>query len=315
MKAVILDANTLGDDISFEEIEKLCELTVYPNTKPGEITEHAYSADCVIINKVKLEKQYLEKLPNLKLICITATGYDNVDLSYCRSHKIAVCNVKGYSTDSVALITVAQALSLIKHIGIFDKYVKCGAYTKSGVQNRLTPVFHETAGKTWGIVGYGNIGKEVARIAKSLGFNVLYFKKTPDGSKECVELDELLQKSDVVSLHLPANEQTVGIISKQKLALMKSTAILINAARGSVTDEAAVADAVISGKIAGFASDVYTIEPLDSNHPFNSLYSYDNVILTPHMAWGAYEARKRLISEIALNIDSFEKGEKRNRVD
>ncbi len=315
MKTVILDAKTLGDDMSFSSLEKVCSLTVYGATAPGEIQDRARGAECIIINKVKLTAEILEKLPYLKLICITATGFDNVDVKWCSAHGVAVCNVCGYSTQSVALITVSLALSLINHLPSFDSYVKSGLYTQSGIQNKLTPVFHEPSALTWGVIGYGDIGKEVARIAESFGFSVLYCRNTPDGAQNCVNIDELLTKSDVVSLHVPANAKTVNLINKERLEKMRDGAVLVNAARGAVTDEAAVADAVLSGKLSGFATDVYTTEPFPCGHPFEKLRSLDNVVFTPHMAWGAYEARVRLISEVALNISAFLSGSFRNRVD
>ncbi len=314
MKTVILDANTLGDDITLSAIKDVCDLEVRQKTAQHDIANKAYGFECIITNKCKLYSDTLEKLPDLKLICVTATGYDNVDIDYCKAHSIAVCNVKGYSTDSVALVTVSSALSLITHLTVFDKYVKSCEYTKSGVQNRLTPVFHETKGKVWGVIGYGAIGKEVARIASALGFDILYYKKTHDGAENCVDLQTLLKNSDVVSLHVPANSETIKMIDKNALNLMKPTAILVNAARGAVTDEEAVTEAILNGKISGFATDVYSVEPIPEGHPFEKLYRHDNVLFTPHMAWGAYQARQRLIDEIALNIKSFENGENRNRV-
>ncbi len=315
MKTIILDANTLGGDMSLKSIQDVCDLEIRDKTEQDDIANVAQGYECIITNKRKLYADTLRQLPSLKLICVTATGYDNVDVDYCKAHNIAVCNVKGYSTSSVALVTISSALSLITHLSIFDKYVKCGDYTKSGVQNRLTPVFHETKGKVWGVIGYGAIGKEVARIASSLGFDILYFKKTPDGEKNCVDLQTLLKNSDVVSLHVPANSETIKMIDKNALNLMKPTSILVNAARGAVTDEEAVTEAILNEKIAGFATDVYSVEPIPQGHAFEKLYGHDNVLFTPHMAWGAYEARQRLIDEIALNIKSFENGENRNRVD
>ena len=315
MKTVILDAKTLGDDIVFDRLERSCELTVYPSTPKELIVPRLCGAECVILNKVRLTEDILSALPSLKLICVTATGFDNIDVAYCARNSVAVCNVRGYSTDSVALITVSLALSLYCKLKSFDSYVKSGEYTKSGIQNRLTPTFNEVGGKTWGVAGYGSIGKEVARIAKALGFDVLYFRKTSDGNPDCVGLDELLRRSDIISLHVPANSETIGMISRERLQTVKNGALLINAARGAVTDEAAVADAVLSGKLGGFATDVYSTEPLPSGHPFEKLYGLDNVLLTPHMAWGAYEARVRLIDEVAQNIESFVSGGFRNRID
>ncbi len=315
MRIAILDANTLGEDIGFSGVEQLGELYVYPKTSKEQIPQRLKGIDCVVFNKVKLTADVLEKCTDLKLCCVTATGYDNIDVDYCRKHNIAVCNVKGYSTQSVALVTVASVLSLVTHLPEYDRHVKSGKYSKGGVQNRLVPVYHELCGKTWGIVGLGDIGKAVAKVAQSFGCKVLAFKRTPTDEYNCVDLSTLMENSDIISVHLPANSETVGIISREKIAKMKKNAILVNAARGAVIDEEAVTDAILENRISGFATDVYSIEPVPSGHCYEKLYGCDNVILTPHMAWGAYEARVRLIDEICENIISFLRGGTRNRVE
>jgi len=314
MNIAILDAATLGDDMEFSCFEKLGTVSVFTKTAPEDITAHLQNSDCAILNKVKLSAEILEALPSLRLICITATGFDNVDVSYCASHGIAVCNVAGYSTQSVAQLTVAFVLSLANNLTIFDEYVKSGDYTKSGIHNRLTPVFHEVCGKTWGIVGFGNIGKQVARVAQSLGCRVIAFKRAHEEGAECVSLEELMERSDIISVHLPSSGETAGIISREMIGRMKKSAILINVARGAVIDEEAVTEALEEGNIAGFASDVYTTEPFPKAHPYSRLSEYRNVLLTPHMAWGTYEARVRLLEEVALNIESFVSGGTRSRV-
>ncbi len=314
MNITILDSKNIGLDIDYSELEKCGNLTIYQATLPEEIISHAQNADCLIFNKIRFTSDILSKLPNLKLICVTATGYDNVDVQYCKNNSIALCNVVGYSTNSVAQITVALALSLYSKLSVYDKYVKNTSYTKSNSANLLSPTFNEIYGKTWGIVGYGNIGKAVAKVARALGCNVIAFSRTPKEDVQNVSLDELLCKSNIVSLHLPASDETQAIINKERLSLMKKDAVLINVARGAITDEDAIADAIISENLGGFATDVYTKEPFDENHPFNKILSHDNVILTPHMAWAGIEARERLIGEIAQNIKSFQKGENRNRI-
>ena len=251
----------------------------------------------------------------LALIAETATGFDNIDLPYCRRHGIAVANVKGYSTDCVAQLTAALALSLIMHLGEYSAYVRDGSYSSSGLFNLLTPPFHELRGKTWGIVGGGNIGTRVAQIAAALGCRVLVYQRHPHPDFPTVSLDELCAGSDILSLHVPLNEGTKELINAAFLEKMKPGALLINVARGGVTDEAAVAQAVLSGKLGGFAADVYTVEPFPAGHPFDAIRSLPNVILTPHMAWGGVETRQRLLDEIAENIRVFLGGGIRNRVD
>ncbi len=314
MKIAILDSSTLGEDITFECLNSLGTLTVYEKTSPEQASQRLKGVDCAILNKVKLTADILSKADNLKLICLTATGFDNVDTAYCKEHGIAVCNVEGYSTQSVSQLTVSMALSLINHLTEFDKYVKSGEYSASGIQNKLTPVFNEICGKTWGIVGLGNIGKRVASIAQALGCKVIAFKRTAVENYNCVDLDTLMSQSDIISVHIPSSKETVGIISRERIAMMKERAILINVARGNVIDEAAVADAICLGSLYGYGCDVYSTEPFSSDHPYNRILKHDNVILTPHMAWGGYETRLKLINEVAENIRFFLEGKSRNRV-
>jgi glycerate dehydrogenase len=315
MKITILDAGTLGDDMDFSLFEKLGELEVYPSTSQSELAERIENTDVIIVNKIKLNHTNLGAAANLKLICVTATGYDNIDLDYCRAHKIAVCNVKGYSTNSVAQLTVSMALTLVNNLKSFDKYVHSHKYTESGVQNHLKPTFHEISGMTWGIVGLGNIGKRVADIAKAMGANIIAYTRTDNPLYECVGIDELCEKSDIISVHTPLNEQTKNLINKARIEKMKKNTIFINVARGAVADEAALTEAVKSGRIGGIGIDVYSAEPMTADSPYNEILEMENVIFTPHMAWGAYEARVRCMEEIEKNINACFSGKNRNRVD
>lgn len=315
MKISVLDKSTLGKDIDLSPITSIGEVSIYDKTLACEVSEHIGESEVIILNKVKVNEENLSENKNLKLICITATGYDNVDIEYCKKRGIAVCNVCGYSTDSVAQLTVSMVLSLIMHLSSYDSYVKDGRYEKSGVQNYLTPTFHEIKSMTWGVVGYGNIGKKVAEIAKAFGCNVIFYKKNQTLEKECVDLDTLLKESDIVSVHIPLSQETKGLLSKEKLSLMKKNAILVNTARGAVIDEEAVSDKILNNELGGYATDVYSVEPLEKTSPYNKILNHENVIFTPHMAWGALEARQRCIDEISKNIYAFYEGEKRNRVD
>ena len=314
MKIAVLDANTLGSDLDLSPLESLGETKVYQSTFPDEIADRIGDCDVAVLNKVKLNESNLHHAKNLKLICITATGFDNVSAEECKRRGIALCNVSGYSTDSVAQTTLAIVLSLCMHIPYFDRYVKTGEYTKSGVHNCLFPVFYELAGKTWGIAGYGNIGKKVGEAAKALGCRVLAFSRSPKEGAECVDLDTLCRESDIITLHLPLSEETRGIIGKERLLKMKKSAVLVNMARGAVTDEDAVADAVEHGEIAAFGTDVYSLEPIAQDSPLVRLYGRENVLFTPHLAWGAYEARVRCLNEVILNIKDFIAGGRRNRI-
>lgn len=312
MKIAVLDAATLGSDLSLAPLDKLGEVTVHQATPPDMVKTNLADCEVAVINKIKLGAQNLEGNTTLKLICIAATGYDNVDVEYCRKNGIGVCNVVGYSSNSVAQLTVASALSLATNLSPFRDHVFSGEYTRRGIHNCLTPVFHEISGKTWGIVGLGNIGKAVAKVAEALGCTVIANKRTPDPDYECVDIDELCRRADIITLHTPLNDGTRGLINAERIAIMKKNVILVNAARGAVVDEQAVTEAVLNGDIAGFASDVYSVEPLQPNSPFNRLLGLDNVIFTPHMAWGSYESRVRCLDEICKNITAFFAGNPRN---
>lgn len=315
MKIVILDANTIGEDISTNPICLLGDCTVYQSTSPSEVEERLSDCDVVVLNKIKLTSSNLKSAKNLKLICLLATGYDNIDIDYCRQNSIAVCNVEGYSSHSVSQITVTMVLNLCAHLGEYSSFVKDGHYTKSGVANRLSPVYHELCGKTWGIVGFGNIGKEVGKVAGALGCNVIVNKRTPDDTYRTVDIDTLCAEADIITLHTPLNDGTYHLINAERISKMKKDVIIVNTARGAVTDEQAIAQAVMEGRIGAFGTDVYSTEPFDDAHPMFALKDMPNVLLTPHMAWGAYESRERCVNEVAKNISAFFEGQKRNRVD
>ncbi len=316
MKIKILDAATLGDDVALSIFEPLGELEIYANTEPKAVAERIRDAEILILNKVKLGAHNLSEATKLKLICVTATGYDNIDLTYCREKGIGVTNVAGYSTDSVAQVTVAAVLSLACRLREYDRVCRSGEYSRGKTQNCLKPTFYELSGKTWGIVGLGNIGTRVASVASALGCRVIGVRRRCAELSPCetVSLETLCREADVITLHTPLTEETRGMISREMLAMMKPGAILVNAARGAVVDEAAVAAAVLSGKIA-YSADVYSSEPYPSDHPYARLFECDNVLLTPHMAWGAYEARCRCLREVAENIRAFLAGKHRFRVD
>ena len=318
MQITFLDAETLGKDLTtdrFGRFGRFGNVTVFDNTMPNEVAEHISDAEVVIINKVKLNAENLSSAHALRLICIAATGFDNVDLQYCRSRGIAVCNVVGYSTQSVAQVTVSMALSLITHLSEYVTYVANGTYTARGVANCLTPVYHEIAGKTWGIIGFGNIGGQVGRVARALNCRVLVHKRTPVADWECVDLERICRESDILSIHTPLNDTTRGLLDETHVAMLKKDAIVINVARGAVTDEAALARAVQEERIGGLGVDVYSTEPMTEQHPFWEIKSLPNVCLTPHMAWGGYETRVRVMDEMEKNIQDFLNGGRRNRID
>ena len=314
MKIAVLDKSTLGADIDLSPIYSLGEVEEFESTAPSLVAERISDADMVVINKVKLFEDNLKDAKKLRLICIAATGFDNIDTNYCKEHGIALCNVPGYSTVSVAQITVGMVLSLVNRTEEYRGFVTSGEYSRSGIANRLTPVYHEISALKWGIVGGGGIGMKVADVAAAFGCEVMVFRRKHEGIYPLADIDTICRECDIISVHLPLSEETRGIISRERIATMKDTAIVVNTARGAVCDEAALADAIKTGKIGGLGVDVYSTEPFPEAHPFTEIMGRENVILTPHMAWGSKEARARCISEIAKNAEAFLAGEERNRV-
>lgn len=314
MKIVILDSGTLGADIDLSPIRALGEVVEYSSSAPHEVAERLSDADVAVLNKVKLNKDNLSGAKELRLICVAATGYDNIDIGYCRERGIAVCNVPGYSTDNVAQLSVAMALSLVTHLDEFRSFVHSGEYSRSSSANRLEPVYHEIAGMTWGVVGGGGIGSKVAEIAQALGCRVLLCRRQPETRYEAADIDRICRECDVISLHVPLNDGTRGMISRERIGAMKDGVVIVNTARGAVCDEGALADGVLSGKIGALGCDVYSTEPFGDDHPFSALLDRPNVCLTPHMAWGSCEARNRCVRRMAENITEFYKGNIHNRI-
>ena len=315
MKITVLDAVTFGADIDLSLFAALGELRIIQMTQPHEIAANCAGADVIILNKIKINPTTLPDFGTVKLVCVAATGVDNIDVEHCRKHGVAVCNVRGYSTESVAQVTVAMALSLVCHLPAYNDYVASGKYSASGFHNHLEPYFHELNGMTWGIIGYGNIAKRVAVIAEALGCRVAVYSRTPAPDRENMEIDELCRRADILSIHVPLNDGTHHLIDRRRIGLMKPSAIVINVARGAVTDEQALSDAIVEQRIGGVGVDVFAPEPMPADHPFAAIADRENVCLTPHMAWGAHEARVRCMREIAENIKSFASGGTRNRVD
>lgn len=319
MKLVILERDTYGNDIDFDALEALVdEVVAYPVTAQEDVARRVQDADFVLVNKLLMQKSSLSGAKNLKLLLEGATGYNNIDLDYVRSRGLGAANVAGYSVQIVPQHTFALYLSLSEHIAHFDHYVKSGAYSRSGVFSHFMPDFTELEGKTWGIVGLGNIGKRVARIAEAFGCRVIYYSTSgrnnnPDYAQ--VDFDTLLKESDVVSIHAPLNTDTKGLFNAAAFAKMKPSAVLINVGRGPIVDEPALVDALNNGQIAGAGLDVMETEPLPADSPLFNVKDPDKLLMTPHMAWASVEARQRLVNEVALNLKAFLRGERRNRVD
>ena len=317
MKLVILDAKTLGSDISLKPFYALGEVTVYDLTKPEEVPERIEDATVVITNKVPLNRTNLKDAKNLKLIALTATRYNNVDLEYVKENQIAVTNVGGYSTNSVVQHTFALLLNLLEQLSFYDDYVKSKTYAKSDTFAYLGRPFYEIHGKVWGIIGLGTIGKEVAKVAKAFGASVCYYSTSGKNRQEeynPVSLEELLKRSDIVSIHAPLNEHTDNLLTYKEMKLMKSNAILLNLGRGKIVNEEDLARILDEDAIRGAALDVLEEEPINEENPLYTVGNKGKWLVTPHIAWGSVEARTLLVDEVVKNIIAFEKGEERNRI-
>lgn len=304
MKIAFLDAATMGD-VSFEPFERLGDFTRYESSTPEEARERVRDLDVLLINKVLVNKELIDSAPNLKLICIAATGVNNIDVEYAESKGIPVRNAVGYSTDSVVQTTFMHILSLVGGGPYFDESVKSGSYSRSGMFTDPNWNWWELAGKTIGIIGMGNIGTKVARIAEAFGMKVCYYSTSGTGHCKdypCLSLEELLKVSDIVSVHAPLSERTLGLIGKEQLALMKESAYLVNVGRGAIIVEEDLAEAVDNGVIAGAGVDVFVTEPVPEDHPYLKMKHPERMRFSPHIAWASIEARKRLIDIMADNI-------------
>ena len=305
MKITFLDAATLGGDISLEPVSRLGELVCWPSSTPEEAMERVSDCDVLIVNKVRVTSELIDAARNLKLICEAATGVNNIDLDYAASKGIPVRNVAGYSTESVVQCTFMHILNLVGHLPYYDGRVKSGQYSAGGMFTDVSLPFFELAGKTIGIVGMGTIGRRVAQVACAFGMNVIYYSTS--GTSHChdypsVPLERLMAESDIVSVHAPLNDRTSGLIGDRELALMKPHAVIVNMGRGGIVDEAALAEAVDKGAIAGAGLDVYSEEPLNAGNPLSGVRHKERLSLTPHTAWASVEARTRLVEMIAENI-------------
>jgi glycerate dehydrogenase len=308
MNIVFLDADTIGKDIALTPLEACGTFKAFGTTLPSELPERIKNAGIVITNKVVLNQPEIDAATRLQLICVTATGVNNIDTAYAAKKGIVVKNVAGYSTESVVQSTFASLLALTNHIPYFDYYVKSGAYSTSPIFTHFGHTVNELAGKSFGIIGLGAIGKRVAGVASAFGAKVSYYSTS--GQNECpgypsLSLAELLRQSDVISIHAPLNEKTKNLIGYAALQEMKPTALLVNMGRGGIVNEADLAKALDNNLIGGAAIDVYEQEPLPDDHPYLCVKDKQKLILTPHVAWGSVEARTRVIALTAKNIENF----------
>lgn len=317
MNIVVLERHSVGTDVDVTCFQKLGDVTYYRNTVAEEVADRVKDADIIIANKSPLNESTLKDAKNVKFIAEFATGYDNVDLDYCSKRGIVVSNVRNYSTEAVAQHTFAMLFYLLEHLPHYDNYVKSGEYAAQDRFSNFDVPFTELAGKTWGIAGMGNIGKSVARIAKAFGCNVICYStsgKNTVSEYEQVDFDRLLQESDFLSLHCPLNEKTLNLIDKNALSKMKSTAYLLNVARGKVVNNTDLYEALINGVIRGAGLDVIEQEPISDQNPLSKIKDSDKLIITPHLGWASTEARQRCVDYAYENVEAFLNGKPINVV-
>lgn len=317
MKLVMVERNSVGLDIQVDGYKDFGDVTYYPHTTAADAAKNIGDADIVISNKLPLNETTLKDCPNVKLICNTATGFDNVDLEYCSKRGICVTNVKDYSTAAVAQHTFALLFYVLEKLRRYDDYVKSGEYSTSGKFSYFDYDFTELEGRTWGIVGMGNIGRRVAKIAQAFGCRVIFYSAS--GNSTCtdyerVDFDTLLKESDFLSLHCPLTDRTRDLMDREAFSKMKKEAILINVARGPVVNQEALYEALVNGTIAAAGLDVLTKEPMAEDNPLAKIKDSGKLIITPHMAWGSVEARQRVVDGVYKNIEAYLNGEKRNVV-
>ena len=313
---VLLDAKTMGN-FDFSRLNEIGKLTSYELSSYEEAKERIKDAHIIITNKVVLDQGNLKGAKNLELICEMATGYNNIDVEYAKSRNIAVTNVAGYSTNTVAQHTFAMLFNITNKLGYYDNYVKSGQYAKSDIFTHLDRNIMDIEGKTFGIVGLGQIGRRVALLAEAFGANIVYYStsgKNSSSDYKRVELDELLEKSDIISIHAPLNENTKGLMNYENFKKMKKSAIVINMGRGPIIVEEDLARAIDEDLIAGAGLDVFEAEPICEDNILLKVKNKEKLVLTPHIAWASLEARTRLFEEIIENIKAFYKGEMRNRL-
>ena len=308
MKIVFLDAKTIGEDIDLSGFDALGEVVKYGFSTTEEARERSKDADVLILNKVQVNQQTIGEADHLKLVCVTATGTNNLDKEYLDKRGIAWRNVAGYSTESVAQHTFAMLFYLLEKLPYYDDYVKSEKYVNDVSFTHFAKAFHELSGMTYGIIGLGNIGRRVADIAKAFGCHVIYYSTSGRNSQpgyERVSFDELLEQSDIVSIHAPLDENTLGLMNKEAFAKMKNSAILLNVGRGPIINEADLAEASNNKTIAAAGLDVLSVEPMQEDNPLRGIKDSELLLITPHIAWAGVEARNRLMGIILGQIKEF----------
>lgn len=314
MKIIVLEADAVGKDMSYEGYSKFGELEIYGNLPQEKVKETIKDADIIVSNKLLINESVLEG-SKVQMIAEAATGYNNIDVEYCKKQGIRVANVAGYSTNSVAQHTVALLLSVYEKLSYYNDFVKSGTYSASNTFCHVENYFHEIAGKTWGIVGLGAIGRATAKLAEAFGAKVVYYSasgNTYDVDYEAVDFGTLLETSDIITIHCPLNEKTNGLFNEEAFRKMKNSAVLVNVARGPIVSAKALVDALNNNEIMAAGLDVFEVEPMTSDNPLQTFKDDSRLVLTPHIGWGTVEARRRLIDEVELNIQAFLDGKERN---
>lgn len=308
MKIIFLDANTIGEDIDLSGFEKLGEVIRYGFSTAEEASERTRDADVVVVNKVEINGDSVGGAEHLKLVCVTATGTNNLDKEYLKRRGIAWRNVAGYSTESVAQHTFALLFYLMEKLRYYDDYVKTEQYVGDVSFTHFANVFHELSGKTWGVVGLGAIGQRVADIARMFGCRVIYYSTSGKNDRpgyERVGFETLLESSDIVSVHAPLDERTRGLMDREAFARMKKSAIFLNLGRGPIVVEQDLADALNGRGIAAAGLDVLSVEPMQKDNPLRAIKDSQRLLITPHIAWASVEARTRLMKVIEQQIQEF----------
>lgn len=306
MKIVLLDALTFGDtDLS--SFKQFGEVEIFQTTSKEQTQERIYNADVIVTNKVVISDAVMANAPRLKLICVAATGMNNIDLEAAKKRAIEVKNVSGYSTDSVVQHTFSMLFYLVGHSKYYDGFVKSGAYSKSPIFTDVTKPFFEIKGKKWGIIGLGTIGRKVANVAKTFGAEICYYSTSgKNDSSDFLksDLQDLLKVCDIISIHAPLNEKTLNLLGYEQLLTCKDKAVVLNLGRGGIIDEEAIAR-IIDEKNISFGLDVLEKEPIREDHPLLRVKNRENLYITPHIAWASVEARDKLIAGVVENIKSF----------
>ncbi|MDD6183472.1 MAG: D-2-hydroxyacid dehydrogenase [Lachnospiraceae bacterium] len=308
MKIVFLDAKTIGDDLDLSGFDRFGEVVKYDYSTPEEAVVRSREADVLIVNKVQINEASTGDAEHLKLVCVTATGTNNLDKEYLERRNIAWRNVAGYSTETVAQHTFALLFYLMEKMNYYDQYVKSGKYMNDRLFTHFSNVFYELNGKTWGIIGMGNIGRRVAEIAKVFGCNVIYYSTTGKNQQQDfqrVEWEELLTQSDIISVHAPLTDATLNLMDAEAFAKMKPSAIFINVGRGPIVVEEDLCRALETGEIAAAGLDVLREEPMSKDNPLQRIQDSSKLVITPHIAWASVEARKRLMKIVEKQIEDF----------